>query len=349
MKSITRNTIVVPFSDCDTWSSYVTRSHKYDFYHTADYHEIAKKGEPLLFVYEEDNNFIAFPFLKRPIPNTNLYDFHSVYGYNGPISNVEIDELNEEFIEQFQLALKEFLKEEKCVSVFAKFHPFFNQTRSLESMGGVHNNGKTVYIDLRQSLEDQHKKYRSSTYKCIKKARKLGYSSRLMEDSKEIGLFTALYQKSMDRIGATSSYKFDEEYFTKLLNSKQCNAKLLLILFEEKIICGGIITFNSGIIQAHLLATDSNYLNHSPAKLLIEEICLLGREYSMDYFHLGGGLGYKDNSLLDWKLGFTDLILPQKSWRYVFDEKVYADLVLQSGNDLNSDVDFFPLYRLESK
>lgn len=345
MKSITSNVLVVPFSHRDIWSSYVSKAYKYDFYHTWDYHEIAKKGEPLLFVYEEEDIFIAFPFLKRQIPNTEFCDLHSVYGYTGPISNVEFGELSEEFIYQFQNALQQFLIEEKCVSVFAKFHPFLNQIRALEKMGGVFDNGKTVIIDLKQPLDSQHKKYRISTYKCIKKARELGFTSRLMVDRKEIKLFTELYNKSMDRIGATNAYKFDELYFTKLLDSDQCNAKLLLIFYEGNVVCGSVTTFTSGIIQAHLLATDSNYLKYSPAKFLIEEICLLGRKYGMEYFHLGGGLGHKDNSLLDWKLGFTDLVLPHKSWRYVVNESAYNQLVEQSGNDMNAEIDFFPLYR----
>ncbi|MGN0002928.1 MAG: GNAT family N-acetyltransferase [Sphingobacterium composti] len=346
MKTKTSDAFTITLAEKDIWTQYVSNAYKYDFYHTWDYHDLAKIGEPILFVYEDEDDYIALPLLKRPVPNSNYIDFHSVYGYTGPISNKDFDDLNDQFINNFQNVFLQFLKEQNCLSVFVKFHPFFNQVKALEGMGGVYDNGKVVAVDLIQPLENQHKRYRTQTRKTIRKTRELGFYTRLKQSQEDISAFTKLYNQSMDRIGASSFYKFNEAYFTSLLNSKQCNAKLLLVFFEDKLVCGSVITFTKGIIQAHLLATDIEYLRYSPAKFMNDEICLMGREMGMEYFHLGGGQGYQDNSLFDWKLGFSDLVLPHKSWRFIVDQDAYNIHVEQSGNDINNPIDFFPLYRL---
>lgn len=348
MASTTCYASAIPLADKSTWTKYVSQAFKYDFYHTWDYQDLVKNGEPMLFVCEDDENFIAFPLSKRTIPNTDYCDFHSVYGYTGPISNVDFSELSDEFISQFQENLIDFLKEENAISVFAKFHPFFNQLRSIENMGGIMDNGRVVAIDLKQPLEIQRKRYKKTLWKDVIKARGLGFTTRGMQSPADITEFTKLYNNSMDRIGASNSYKFNEAYFAGLIHSSQCNARLVLVDFQGKLVCGSVVTFTHGIIQAHLLATDSDYIKYSPAKYMNDEICLMGREMGMEYFHLGGGLGYKEDSLLRWKLNFSDLTLPHKSWRFVVNQQVYNELVKQSGNDLNDPIDFFPLYRLNT-
>lgn len=347
MKTATGYAFVIPLAQKSVWTKYVSKAFKYDFYHTWDYQDLVKEGETMLFVYEEENDFIAFPLLKRAIPNSNYFDFHSVYGYTGPISNLDFHEIDTQFIQQFQENFIFFLKDQDCVSVFAKFHPFFNQTIALEKLGGVFDNGKTIAIDLKQPLESQRKQYRETTKQSIKKARKLGFTVREMQTKEDIAQFTNLYNQSMIRIGASGSYMFDEVYFATLLTSDQCNAKLVLVFYEDRMVCGSVVNFTKGILQAHLLATDIDYIKYSPAKLLIDEISLIGRENGMEYYHLGGGVGFKEDSLLEWKLGFSDLILPHKSWRFVVDQNAYSELVELTGNDMNDTVDFFPLYRLK--
>jgi hypothetical protein len=346
MKNATSHAFVIPLAQKTAWTKYVSTAYKYDFYHTWDYQTLTKNGEAILFVYEDHDDFIAFPMLKKAIPDSDYFDLNSVYGYTGPISNLRFSDVKEYFILQFQQSLLKFLKEENCVSVFAKFHPFFNQTIALEKLGGIFDNGKTVAIDLKQPLEHQRKKYRASTLDAIKKARKLGFITREAQGEEDIIQFTKLYLQNMERIGANGFYMFDETYFTSLLNSTQCNAKLILVIFESEMISASLITLTKGILQAHLIATNSNYLKYSPSKFLVDEISLIGRKHGMEYYHLGGGLGFKENSLLDWKLGFSDLILPHKSWRFIVDQNAYKKLVEQTGNDVNSTIDFFPLYRM---
>nr|WP_121272981.1 GNAT family N-acetyltransferase [Pedobacter schmidteae] len=329
----------------EQWTAYVNGSVEYDFYHTWLYHSMDVSGEPFLFVYEQENDYIAFPLVKREISGSPFSDLISVYGYPGPISNRKFEDLNESLMDNFKEAFLEFLDQEQNISVFSRLNPFFNQYLLIEKFGGVYENGKTVAIDLTIPIEEQRKKYRKNTLKSVKKARDYGYSVKESKELDDIESFFDIYTQNMARIGAADYYFFNKQYFIDLINNDEFDCRLILVYLNEKIICGIIITCTCGIIQGHLVATTANYISTSPAKFLIDEVSILGRRLGMKYFHLGGGYGFKEDTLFNWKVGFSDMLLEYKSWRYVANQPVYHALVDKQGIDRDADIDFFPLYR----
>ena len=66
----------------------------------------------------------------------------------------------------------------------------------------------------------------------------------------------------------------------------------------------------------------------------------------MDYLHLGGGLGGEEDSLFEFKSGFSDLFLNFKTWRFMADEASYDSIVEARGLTSYSNTEFFPLYRM---
>ncbi|WP_316748994.1 GNAT family N-acetyltransferase [Pedobacter gandavensis] len=329
----------------EEWTAYVNGAAEYDFYHTWLYHSLDLSGDPVLFVYEEDQNYIAFPLLKRAISQTDFSDLTSVYGYTGPLSNRKFEDIEDSFRENFMISFLDFLNEEQNVSVFSRLHPLFNQYLLFEKFGGIHENGKTVAIDLTISIEEQRKKYRRNTLKSIRKARSSGYSVRASNCPNDIDLFYEIYTHNMERIEASESYFFSKEYFLSLVGNEDFDCRLFLVCVKEEVVCGMIVTFTHGIIQGHLVGTKHAYLIDSPAKYLVDEITLVGRKEGMRYLHLGGGVGFKMDTLFNWKAGFSDLFLEYKSWRYVANNPVYAALVNKRKIDHGRNVDFFPLYR----
>jgi lipid II:glycine glycyltransferase (peptidoglycan interpeptide bridge formation enzyme) len=329
----------------DEWRSYVQRSANFDFYHTWYYHSLDTSGDSIMIVYTEGEDFIAFPLIRRSIPETNLCDLSSVYGYTGPISNKGFDQLNAGIIENFRREFLEYLKQSNCVSVFSRLHSFFNQAPLMDKFAGVYENGKTVVIDLQVPVEVQRSKYQKRVWEKIKALRRKGYYVKEGKSPAEVREFASIYTENMRRIEAADFYLFDEAYFQNMLDSSEFDSKLLTVYHNDKAVCGAVIVCTQKVIQAHLLGTRTSYLQFSPAKLLTDEICMLGREMGMEYFNLGGGLGFKEDSLFSWKAGFSDLFLKFNSWRFVADRETYASLVQQKGLQLDLDVDFFPLYR----
>ncbi|MEJ6981348.1 GNAT family N-acetyltransferase [Pedobacter sp. P351] len=327
------------------WREYIAKSLQYDFYHTWSYHSIDKTGDPLLIVYEENNLFIAIPLIKRKIKNSDCFDLTSVYGYTGPISNIKFEEIDESFLKNFQTEFLKFLKDGQYVSVFSRLNPFFNQKVVLENFGGLYSNGNTVVIDLRISYKQQIQNYSSSHSRSNNKLRSMGCTVKEASSSEDIRVFASMYKENMDRIGASSFYYFNDAYFKTILKSTEYQSKLIMAYDGDQAMAGMIITCINGIIQAHLLSTRTEFLHLSPAKLLIDNASIIGRDLNMKYYHLGGGVGFKKDSLFKWKAGFSNLHLPYYSWRYVVDEKVYNSLSANEGIKNAHEIDFFPLYR----
>jgi hypothetical protein len=333
--------------DKEQWTDYVRRSAAFDFYHTWYYHSMDNTAEPLLFVFEDAGNYIAFPLLKRVIPGTPYFDLTCVYGYTGPISNQEFGDIEESFLDQFKVAFLAFLEEQKIVSVFSRLHPFFGQERLMNKFPGIHPNGKTVAIDLKQSIEAQRSGYHRSYRQHIKQLKNKGYVVKETNSPEDIRAFADIYTENMKRVGATDYYLFTEAYFNELLAAEEFESKLMLILYQGEPVSGGVIICTNKIMQAHLVGTRTAHISVSPPKLLIDELTVMGRELGYEYLNLGGGLNFKEDTLYYWKRGFSDFSLDFNSWRYVANKPVYETLLAEKGIDDELDVDFFPLYRYQ--
>ena len=326
------------------WIACVRAAVNYDFYHTWHYHALEKSGEPILFVYQEQGVFIALPLLKREINNSGLFDLTSVYGYSGPISNLKFKDISDQFLENFKRSFLEFMKVEGYICLFSRLNPFIDQKVLIEKIGGLADNGKTVYIDLSVSIEEQRASYEKRLGRQIRQLRKMPYHIKEAGTDHEIRLFTAMYTENMLRLGAGKRYFYEEKYFMELLKSNREECKLIVIYDGEEMICGAVIMCAGNVIRNHLSATASAYVHYSPSKLLTDEISVIGRRLGKQYFHLGGGVEGKEDSLFRFKYSFSRLLLEDNTWRFVSDHLVYNDLVKERNDSRN--VNYFPLYRV---
>jgi hypothetical protein len=340
-------TKILTLLDKKLWSDYVRNSAAFDFYHTWYYHSMDNTAEPLLFVYEEAENYIAFPVLKREISGTEYFDLTCVYGYTGPISNQEFATIDESFLERFKLAFLTFFEEQRIVSVFSRLHPFFGQESLMSKFPGIHQNGKTIAIDLKQPIDAQRSGYHRSYRQHIKQLKNKGYVVKESNSPEDIRAFADIYTENMKRVGASDYYLFTEAYFTELLAAEEFESKLMLIMYEGEPVSGGVIICTNKIMQAHLVGTRTAHISVSPPKLLIDELTVMGRELGYEYLNLGGGLNFKEDTLYYWKTGFSNFSLDFNSWRFVANKPVYESLLAEKGIDEELEVDFFPLYRYQ--
>lgn len=335
---------LVTITEKEAWNQVVNKSLIYDFYHTWYYHSLESTGEPFLFIYQEREDFVALPLLRRKIENSRFCDYSSVYGYAGPISNMEFEKIDHQFIDNFKQAFLGFLKEEQNVSVFSRLHPIINQQSFLEKFGGICDNGKTVVIDLTLPIEVQRLKYRKAIRQKINQLRRKGYVVKEAQTNDEISEFVRIYNDNMVKVKASSYYHFTEQYFVEMLFSSEFQSKLLLIYNNDVIAAGAVVTFSNNIMQFHLAATNNDYLYEAPMKLLIDESSVIGKALGMHYLHLGGGVGGKEDSLFEFKSGFSNLYLNFKTWRYIANRPIYNALVQERCPNIDPNSSF-PLYR----
>ncbi|PTQ99602.1 acetyltransferase (GNAT) family protein [Mucilaginibacter yixingensis] len=327
------------------WDDYVNRSLLHDVFHSCTYQSLNTEGEPLLFVYEEGDMFIALPVVKRKVEGTDFYDMTSVYGYCGPISNVNITELSEVILADFTAAFKRFMTDQRAICIFSRLHPFIDQCHLLENIGGVVENGSTLYMDLSSSIDDQRSGYEKRLSRQVRQLRNKGYLIKEATNADEIKAFVDVYHKNMDRLHAAPMYYFDEAYFTTILELEGFDSKLLLVYDGTVLTCGALVLLSDTIIRNHLSATSPDYLSESPSKLLTDEISVMGRRLGKKIFHLGGGVGGKEDSLFEFKKRFSNLQVKDHIWRYVNDREAYDAIVAKAGADIDLQSGYFPLYR----
>jgi len=345
METTARCQLFAP-ADKDQWNAYIHGSLHYDFYHTADYHLLEGGNNAFLFVYQDGDRYIAIPLIKRVIPDSDYFDCTSVYGYTGPVCNKDFAELDKTFITDFLKEFVAFLKEERIISIFTRLHPLSNQSLLLPPT--VKLVGRTVAVDLQQSLDEQRAQYRRPIRMKINQLRKKGFEVKVDHSLEQVAVFGEIYRENMKKVNAAEHYLYSDAYFKQFLQAEDYHAKLLLVEYEGEIAAGAIATFTNKVVQLHLAGTASRFFKDSPMKLIYDEACLLGRAEGMHYMHLGSGVGGKEDSLFHFKTGFSDCFFDFNTWNYIADPSIYEELVNQRLKEkvaTEDNTDLFPLYR----
>jgi len=341
------------------WDKIVRSTNNYDFYHTASYHEISEsrgEGKAYLFAYKENNILITIPLLIKPIyeiqglekKGKGLYDAISVYGYPGPISNKT--NIKQEVLLRFGGRLLNKLHEYSIVTVFSRLNPIL-QNYKLIRIGKLQKLGRTVYIDLNISLEEQRKSLRKGHKYSIKKAQKEGVEVHLDSNLTYYEDFINLYNLTMDKVGASKDYYFGKKYFYLLKRKLGKYLKLFIAKYEGKIISAALFSLCNYIVQYHLSGSDPKYYKLAPAKLIIDNVRNWATSQHAQFLHLGGGKGSTEDGLYFFKSGFSNKTRDFLIWKLIVNKDIYSNLIgsykhwLKINNRKIVDPDYFPLYR----
>lgn len=335
--------------DCDDklWSTIVSKSRVFDFYHTLSYNKLEKSGKPLLFVLEFDNDCLALPLVIRSIPGSQYYDATSVYGYAGPICTIPFDQVNIKVISYFQEKLVNYFKDNNIVSIFSRLHPLIKNDAFFLKFGLIEFVNKTVFVDLTLSLEEQKMQYRKTNKSELNQLRRKNFTVVEAKTKDEIDEFVSIYHETMQRVNASANYFFDHNYFYSFLHNTCFENKLLLAKIGNDIAAGAIFTVTNKIMQYHLAGTKESFIKETPMKLILDEARLKANELHLDYLHLGGGVGGSDeDTLFRFKSGFSNRTSDFKVWKMIVNHDVYDQLV--KDKDIKDESTFFPLYRLHN-
>ena len=342
---------IIRFDERERWETAVNAIGRCDVYYYLDYcllYQTLGDGDPYLFVYQENECQVIYPFLKRKVQSGRLsehfYDITTAYGYGGPLANCA----KASFIARFRTAFHQFCVKEKIVTEFIRFHPLLQNENMLQSVSNVKYVRDTVYVDLtREALFDH---YHPSHRRNVRKALKAGLSFAVLKDNEamsHLGTFVDLYYQTMQKKAAQSYYYFPRAYFEQLIRTLSDKVMLAVVRAEGKVIAAGLFMYDGENLHYHIGCSDRNYLHMAPNNLLFHEVAQWGKECGYKHFHLGGG--YQNNdSLFRFKRGFN----PTGKRRFyigtiVHNQAVYNDLIRQwnSTNRTELRQDFFPLYR----
>ena len=344
------------------WDEALARCGEYDSYHLPGYHAVANRqgeGEPLLFFFEHKRGCAALPLLIRSVGQAagleccRHSDAVSAYGYPGLLSSVEAGNRSAgSFRRQFAHTFCQAMERLGLVSIFVRQNPTIDSSWLFSSLGEVTTRGPAVAIDLRRPEEEQLAAMRHGHRSDLRRARNSGMTVYEDADFDEIGVFGRLYEETMDRVGAASSYYFPMAYYENLRRQMAEKVKLLFCERDGRIIGGAMFLLSMNVIQYHLSGTATAHLGERGAsKLILDEMRIWGAENGFKWLHLGGGFGAREDSLFRFKSGFSKTRLSFVTVKMVIRSGAYRQLLglreqwdRKNGMTASGD-DFFPEYR----
>lgn len=337
------------------WLEVLSRVVQHDFHHLPQYHRLEErrlKAAGHLFVYCNGDYLIALPLLFSPLgeilPEWN--DATSVYGYGGPIASHK--GIPEAVVCDFHAALKETLLERRVIAAFSRLHPLISQRDLLSGLGECRTSGRTIWIDLTLPPQQQRGQYRSTNKLVLNKQRRNGNINCLHDQEKcYLADFASIYEETMDRVNAGGSYYFGQNYFCELARELGPALQLFVAVVDDKPAAAALVTICNGIVQYHLGGTRTEFLKFSPMTLLLDTVRLWANDIGARAFHLGGGVGAKEDSLFHYKAGFSDCRLDFATWRWVIEPEIYREVCdrWDRKNQLQGleamSANYFPAYR----
>ena len=207
--------------------------------------------------------------------------------------------------------------------------------------------GPTVYINLSDSKEHIWQQVSTNHQRDIKRLMRRGYYCT-RDDWNRFPEFIALYHANMQRVGAKGRYFFSRAYFEKLRTQLGDRVHLVCAMTgTNDLAAAGLMIITDGIAQHHLLATAEQYQRRSPSKLVVDCMWRWAQEQVCHTFHIGGGVGGREDSLFHFKAGFSPMRSQFCSYRVVMDnvKNRALNLLVNLSADVRASADFFPGYR----
>jgi hypothetical protein len=330
----------------------------HDIYHEPEYiyvDAIRTNTVPEAILLTEEDKIFFLPYLLRYCQpdDKEIFDIVSPYGYPGILLN-ESALHSPQFINKAIEKLKTVFFHKNVCSAFFRLHPILNQGLDKLLLSGICQvNGETISINLELSEVEIWQQTRHSDRTRISKCKRAGMVAKMVPLIEYIDNFVEIYEETMHRVEARLSYYFDYSYYLNLaiLGNK---IHLCIVEWEGEVTCAGLFTECCGIVQFHLSGTRNRFLKQAPSKLMLDYVRFWAKERGNKIFHLGGGVGSSQDSLYEFKSGFSKQRHNFLTMRLIINEKKYLELVNFQARVLETEPEkllvngFFPAYRCTS-
>jgi serine/alanine adding enzyme len=289
-------------------------------------------AEPVLLHLAAAGGDVVFAALLRDDPR----DVVSPYGYGGPVAVGDAPPLD-----VFRDAYAGWCADRGVLSSFVVFHPLFGNDAYAAALGfrRVPLEGTVAWRlaepDLRARMHRHHRRM-------VRRAEAAGLAATVERAPADLSAFVALYTDAMRYLDAAAFYRFPPPYWEAL------RREVPVALVEVRDADGGLAAAVLGMggppwLHYHLGASAEHARGSGASHLALCSLAEWGQAHGYDVLHLGGGVGGRADSLLEYKLRFApDGLLPAATGRAVHDRAAYAAL---TGSDAIDWEGFFPAYR----
>ncbi len=289
-------------SDEKLWKECLSRLGVEDVYFLPEYlqiNESVSEGQAECFVFEDGSGIGLYPYIKRPIDGTDLYDITSAYGFGGYLlSNVTLEE-------KFNAAFRAHCREAGIVSEFVRFHPLFGNHDLLNDVSlQVENLHATVTACFPNGAADLDGMIGKEARKKIRKAEKNGITVVTGAEDEHYAAFVDLYTRTMNHKHASDFYFFDDNYFQQMKLRLRDHLSLGVAFYGDKMVGGLLIFHGGGFAYNHLSGSDYDHRNLGVNDILQYKAMQWAAERGCKRYLLGGGMSGED-SLFHFKAKFS--------------------------------------------
>jgi hypothetical protein len=333
---------------------------RHDFYHLPQYMELEARrlhATPEAILLTDGDCIFFLPYLVRKCSDVfngtaqNLFDIVSPNGYAGILLNqAAVSQL--EFVAEAMKWVIQVFSDRQICSAFLRLHPILNHRfDEVYPSEACTANVETVVIDLQLSEAELWQQTRENFRSIIKKRKREGFVARMVPAVPYIDRFTEIYTETMDRVNASKSFYFGQEYFRQCAEQLREYLHICIVEFKDQVVCAGLFTECCGMIQYHLGGTRTQFLKQSPNVLMQDCVRFWAKERGNEVMHLGGGVSGSKDSLFHFKIGFSQTTLRLPLLRLITNAQEYRRLVelhakvLQAPVEQLLETSFFPAYR----
>lgn len=329
----------------EEWARLLSRL-PHDVYHLPEWAVVSatyERWQTRLAAVERDGEVLAMPFMLRDLPASlpgaeDLHDITVPYGYPGPVCTSA-----DAFIQASLFAeLLEGFRSLGAVTAFVRFHAHVGVNHeALADLGEIVVHGHQVWVDVPALPERTEASFRADHRRNIRLLREADF--RIETDRDEHWqAFAEEYYATMRRLSSEPYYFFPEAYFDAIRSELAEEVHLVTAVAPSGEPAAMALVLHCGTMgQYHLSGTNEAYLKAAPSKLAVLGMVELCRDLGVHALNLGGGLGGRDDSLFEFKAGFSKCRKPTATGRFVLDQPAYERL---SENSSAPD-GFFPAYR----
>lgn len=273
------------------------------------YLEVENHPVRCFWVYQDEDNYLFYPFLSRSINDLGYelddvyYDVCGAYGYNGPLGKVK----DPNFITLFNSELHSYLRDSKVVTEFVRYCPLIGNRKYHNYTEQIHVL-ENVYVDLTQGPDYVwEKEFEYRVRKTVRKGASYNLETVFLSgeqiDADAIREFFAIYNSTMQRNEADDYYYFDLAFFTRLVEMMKDKVLLGTTYLGDKAISTELLLIDKKLCFGFLGGTLADYYEYKANTFqrweLIKHIGNLGvQKYSMGGGARGGGI-------LKFKLSFA--------------------------------------------
>jgi hypothetical protein len=346
---------VLTDEEFDKWRDYYRRVDEPGPYHHPQYLELLaghfehETERPELFVFEEDDNLVYYPYIRRSVDTVPFAetldedlrgydDIVSSWYYGGPVVSQGVGET---FTKQFTEKFSNYCRQADIVAEFVRFDPNIENHTDFPSLDPVHNR-QTVPVDLNQSEDEIWNGYEDRNRRAIKQAKKSDINIHREYTSADISAFHDIYTNAMEARGAAQHYRFTLEFFERILDSELF--EMVVARCDREVIGGFVIALDGRFSHHYLSASNPDYWDDRVNNLMYHEAVQYMRETGCDLFDFQGGRP----GVFNFKKGFSPDRREFYIGKRVHDDSVYEMLVEAAEDaEINTKSGYFPAYRIE--